>query len=173
MRLTKKAIVKRAKKIKLVILDADGVLTDGSIIYGTSRKANFELRIFNAHDGFGIHRAIQRGLPVCIITGRHSTILERRARELGISELYQGAENKLPAYEKAKRRHRLKDDEIAYMGDDVLDLVILECVGLSAATQSAMPEVKRSVHYVSSLEGGKGAVREFIDLILRAQRMIS
>ena len=172
MPLTKKEVLRNARKIKLVILDADGVLTDGSIFYGLSREGDFELKAFHAHDGFGISRSIQLGLPVSIITGRRSAIVERRAKELGIRELYQGSDNKRPAYEKAKRRHRLRDEEIAYMGDDLLDLVLLKRVGLSAAAGSALPEVKRAVHYVSSLNGGEGAVREFIDLILRAQKKI-
>jgi 3-deoxy-D-manno-octulosonate 8-phosphate phosphatase (KDO 8-P phosphatase) len=173
MKLTQRAIVNKARKVKLVILDADGVLTDGTIIYGRSRTGDFELARFDVHDGFGIRRAIKKGLPISIITGRDSSLFERRARDLGISEVYLDAENKLPAYEKVKRRHKLNDEEIASMGDDVLDLVILERVGLSGATRTAVPEVKKSVHFVSKLDGGRGAVREFLDFILRAQGKIS
>ena len=172
MPLKKRDLLKIARKIKMVILDTDGVLTDASIVYGNSERRNFEFKAFNAHDGFGISRAINAGLPVCIITGRRSRLVERRARELGIRELHQGSDNKLPAYERIKRRHRLGDEEIAYMGDDILDLVLLKRVGLSAAPRNAVPEVKHSVDYVSTLGGGQGAVREFIDLILRAQRKI-
>ena len=172
MPVAKKRLIEKAKKIKLIILDADGVLTEGKIVYGTSRRIETELMSFHVHDGFGIVRAIGLGLPIVIISGRRSRILERRAKELGIREVYQGSKNKLRAYESVRKRHGLCDEEIAYMGDDVPDLVLLERVGLSAATGSAVPEVKRSVDYVSRSDGGRGAVREFIDLVLRAQKKI-
>lgn len=171
--LRRKKILSKARRIRLVILDVDGVLTEGSIIYGMSGREDFEVKVFNAHDGFGICRAIRSGLPVCIISGRESRIVERRAEELGVKDLFQGFEEKLPAYERIKRRYRLKDDEIAYMGDDVPDIALLKKVGLSAATKNALPEVKRSVDYISKLGGGQGAAREFIDLILHAQRKIA
>ena len=169
----RKELLKKAKKIKLVILDADGVLTGGRIDYATSRGIDMELMSFHVHDGFGIVRAIGLGMPIVIISGRRSRILKRRANELDIRELYQGSENKLHPYESVKKRHGLRDEEIAYMGDDVPDLVLLKRVGLSAATGSAVPEVKRAVDYVSRSDGGRGAVREFIDLILRVQKKIT
>lgn len=168
----RKELLNKAQKIKLIILDADGVLTEGRIVYGTSRGTEMELMSFHVHDGFGIVRAIGLGMPIVIISGRRSRILERRAKELGIREMYQGSKNKLHPYESVKKRHGLRDEEIAYMGDDIPDLVLLKLVGLSAAAGSAVPEVKRAVDYVSSLNGGEGAVREFIDLILRAQKKI-
>ncbi|MEK6570327.1 MAG: HAD hydrolase family protein [Bacteroidota bacterium] len=166
-------LLKKAQKIRLIILDADGVLSDGNIIYGALGRTELELKAFNAHDGFGISRAIELGVPVAIITGRRSQIVSRRARELGIKDVFQGSEDKLPSYDKLKLRYKLGDEEIAYMGDDVPDLILLKKVGLSATTKSAVPEVKRSVDYVSMLGGGQGAVREFIDLILRTQKKIS
>lgn len=165
-------LLEKAQRIKLIILDVDGVLTDGSICYGTDGSRDIEIKTFHAHDGFGITRAINLGIPVAVITGRRSRIVQRRAMELGIRDVFQGSENKLLAHMKLKRRYRLADEEMAYMGDDVPDLVVSNRVGLSAATRSAVPEVKRSVDYVSSLEGGQGAVREFVDLILRAQKKI-
>ena len=163
-------LLKKAQKIKLIILDVDGVLTDGNITYGTGKDGDTEIKTFHAHDGFGISRAISLGIPVAVITGRRSRIVERRVKELGIRDLFQGSEDKLPAFKKLKRRYRVTDEEVAYMGDDVPDLILLNRVGLSAATRSAVPEVKLSVDHVSSLGGGQGAVREFVDLILRAQK---
>jgi 3-deoxy-D-manno-octulosonate 8-phosphate phosphatase (KDO 8-P phosphatase) len=165
-------LLQKARRIKLIILDVDGVLTDGSISYGADGRRDLETKTFHVHDGFGISRAIKLGIPVAVISGRRSRIVERRAKELGIKHVDQGSEDKLPAYKRLKRRYRLSSNEVAYMGDDVPDLVVLNRVGLSAATKSAIPEVTRSVDYVSSLGGGQGAVREFIDLILRAQNKI-
>jgi 3-deoxy-D-manno-octulosonate 8-phosphate phosphatase (KDO 8-P phosphatase) len=165
-------LLQKAQRIKLIILDVDGVLTDGSISYGTDASHDLETKTFHVHDGFGISRAVKLGIPVAIITGRRSRITERRARELGIKHVDQGLEDKLPAYKRLRRRYRLSNDEVAYMGDDVPDMVVLNRVGLSAATRSAVPEVRQSVDYVSSLGGGQGAAREFIDLILRAQKKI-
>jgi 3-deoxy-D-manno-octulosonate 8-phosphate phosphatase (KDO 8-P phosphatase) len=112
------------------------------------------------------------GIPVAVITGRRSRIVQRRAKELGIKDVFEGSEDKLPAYMKLKRRHRVTNEQVACLGDDVPDLALLNRVGLSAATKGAIPEVRRSVDYVSSLDGGHGAAREFIDLILRAQKKI-
>jgi 3-deoxy-D-manno-octulosonate 8-phosphate phosphatase (KDO 8-P phosphatase) len=167
-----KKLTEKARKIKVIILDVDGVLTDGSITYGTGKDGDTETKTFNVHDGFGISRAISLGLRVAVISGRRSRIVDRRAKELGIRDVFQGSEHKLPAYIKLKRRYRVADEEVAYMGDDVPDLALLSRVGLSAAPKSATPEVRWSVNYVSPLEGGHGAVRGFIDLILRAQKKI-
>jgi 3-deoxy-D-manno-octulosonate 8-phosphate phosphatase (KDO 8-P phosphatase) len=166
-------LVKKAQRIKLIILDVDGVLTDGSISYGTDASRDLETKTFHVHDGFGISRAVKLGIPVAIITGRRSRITERRAKELGIKDVHQGSEDKLPAYKRLKRRYRVSSEEVAYMGDDVPDMVVLSRVGLSAAAKSAVPEVRQSVDYVSSLAGGQGAAREFIDLILRCQGKIA
>ncbi|MGA9365386.1 MAG: HAD hydrolase family protein [Bacteroidota bacterium] len=163
-------LLEKAKRIKLIILDVDGVLTDGGICYGTDGSRDIEIKTFHAHDGFGISRAINLGIHVAVITGRRSRIVQRRAKELGIKDIFQGSEDKLPAYMKLKRRYRVTDEQVACMGDDVPDLALLNCVGLSATTKDAVPEVRRSVDYVSSLGGGQGAAREFIDLILRAQK---
>lgn len=169
----RKGFREKAQKIKLIILDVDGVLTDGSICYGTEGKREFEMKVFHARDGFGTSRAVRLGIPVAFITGRRSRIVERRAKELGIKNLFQVSEDKLPAYKRLKRRYRLTDEQIAYMGDDVPDLELLKLVGLSAAPKSAVRQVRQSVDHVSSLDGGKGAVREFVDLILRAQKKIA
>ncbi|MFQ6617485.1 MAG: KdsC family phosphatase [Fidelibacterota bacterium] len=154
----------RIKKIKMILTDVDGVLTDGSLMLG---DGELELKSFNVHDGFAIYLAKRAGLKVGFITGRTSRAVERRAKELGIDVLYQGELNKRIPYEKVKSEYELDDDEIAFIGDDFLDLVILKKVGFSASVANAREEVKRHVHYVTSAKGGDGAFREIIDLILK------
>lgn len=153
-------------KIKAILMDVDGVLTDGGIVYCS---AGIELKSFDVKDGYGISLAQQQGMILGIITGRASEIVLRRAHELGITEIYQGAIDKRSSYEEFKQSHSLKDEEIAYMGDDMLDLPVLQSVGFAAAPQNAHPAVKMAVHYITKAEGGKGAVREMIDMILSVQ----
>jgi 3-deoxy-D-manno-octulosonate 8-phosphate phosphatase (KDO 8-P phosphatase) len=162
----KKQITDKLKKIKVLLLDVDGVLTDGSIIY-TSDGA--ELKIFNTHDGYGITKAIASGIRVGIITGRQSEPVGRRAKELGIVDLYQGSVDKMTPYEKIKKKYNLQDEEVAYVGDDMFDISLLSRVGFSAAPSSARREVKRVVTYITKASGGNGSVREVIDLILSAR----
>jgi len=150
--------------VKLIILDVDGVLTDGSIIYDSEGK---EYKVFNVKDGYGIATAIKRGLKVVVISGRSSPAVEKRCKELGITEVFQGVSDKLEVYEKVKEKYHLKDSEIAAMGDDIPDIPILKKVGFSGAPKDAVPEVKRAVDLVTESPGGKGAVREFIDYLLK------
>ncbi len=153
-------------KIKLILMDVDGVLTDGQIIY--SEKGD-EIKAFNVQDGLGITLARMAGLKTGIITGRHSDLVERRALELKMDVISQGNFSKLPEYEKIKNELNLSDDEIAYIGDDILDLPILKRVGFSVAVANARDEVKAACDYVTLNSGGKGAVREVIDKILKRQ----
>ncbi len=157
----------KLKKIKAVLLDVDGVLTDGAIIYGAD---GIELKIFDSQDGFGIVNAIKQGIRVGIITARKSEVVERRAADLGIVDLYQGSIDKLTPYEKVKRTYSLGDAEVAYIGDDLLDLPLLQRVGFSAAPANAVRDVKMKVDYVAKASGGHGAVREVMDVILKAQK---
>lgn len=156
----------KLKKIKLLILDVDGVLTDGSIVYSSQGE---EIKTFNVHDGYGIEMLRQAGIPVAIITGRNSKIVETRARDLKIEDLVQGTIDKVPAAESFAKKYNITFDEIAFMGDDLFDIPLLQKVGFSCAPKNARKEVKRIVDYVTKNEGGKGAVREIIDLILAAQ----
>ena len=165
--MTKKANTKNLKHIKLLLLDVDGVMTDGGIYYSNSGD---EFKKFNIQDGYGIRKLHQAGIKVGIITGRLSKIVEKRAQDLGITEVHQNLDNKLDAYESIKNKFGLTNENIAYIGDDEFDLAVLKCVGFSAAPADALPVVKRHVHYVCSHGGGKGAVREVIDLILKNQR---
>lgn len=155
----------KAKAIKLLLLDVDGVLTDGNLIY--SYEGN-ESKSFNTQDGFGLRMLQDSGVDVGIITARSSAALTRRSEDLKISHLYQGSSNKLDAYKEICKKTGLKPFEIAYMGDDWLDMVLLKRVGLSVAPANAVIEIQEMVHYVTSQSGGHGAVRELCDLILTA-----
>jgi len=156
----------KIKKIKLILLDVDGVLTNGSVILGDS---NQDIKIFNIHDGLGIKLAQAGGIEMGIISGRTSEAVTKRADELNIKILYQDQHNKLEAFEQIKSKQQLNDEQIAYIGDDLLDLKILQKVGLSIAVNNACNEVKNEVDYITISAGGKGAVREVIELILKEQ----
>jgi 3-deoxy-D-manno-octulosonate 8-phosphate phosphatase (KDO 8-P phosphatase) len=153
--------------IRILLLDVDGVMTDGGIYYSNSGD---EWKKFNAQDGYGIAKLQRAGIKVGIITGRVSSIVKKRAKELGIEEVYQNFENKIDAYESIKKKLNIIDANIAYIGDDEFDLDVLKCAGFSAAPADAMPVVKKHVRYICSRGGGNGAVREVIDLILKNQR---
>jgi 3-deoxy-D-manno-octulosonate 8-phosphate phosphatase (KDO 8-P phosphatase) len=155
----------KAKDIKLLLLDVDGVLTDGNLIYSHEGK---ESKSFNTQDGFGLRMLQDAGVEVGIITARSSEALERRSQDLKITLLYQGAANKLIAYKEIIKATGLKPFEIAYMGDDWLDMVLLKRVGLAVAPANAVTEVKNMAHYTTEQSGGHGAVREICDLILEA-----
>jgi 3-deoxy-D-manno-octulosonate 8-phosphate phosphatase (KDO 8-P phosphatase) len=156
----------KLEQIQLLLLDIDGVMTDGSIVYDAN---GLETKFFNVKDGHGIKMLQRHGIEVGIITGRTSAVVEFRARELGISILYQGALRKRESYDDVKRRTGLEDHQIAYMGDDIIDVPVLRRVGFSAAPADALPDVRELVDYVAVLPGGKGAVRELCDLILKGR----
>ncbi len=157
---------KKSNKIKLLLLDVDGVLTDGSIILG---EPNQELKIFNIKDGLGIKLAQVSGIKVGIITGRTSEAVKKRAEELDIKILYQGKADKIEAYEQIKNDLNLQDDQIAYIGDDLNDLKLIQRVGLSCAMNDGCDEVKAKAVYITKNPSGKGAVREVIEMILKRQ----
>lgn len=152
-------------KIKLLLLDVDGVLTDGRIIYDNQGN---ELKAFDVKDGHGLKMLQRAGIAVGIITGRKSQVVANRAAELGIDILYQGALSKLEPYREILAHHKLAEEQIAYVGDDVVDLPILRRVGFSATVADAVPEVLPRVDYVASRPGGRGAVREICDMLIKA-----
>lgn len=156
-------------KIQFVLMDCDGVLTDGSIIYSGGDEM---LKIFNAHDGFGINRGRLHGLKFAIISGMSAEANERRAKRLAIEELYQNCSNKCEAAEEIKLKYSLQDENLCFMGDDVFDIPLLNQVGFSAAPPEAIEEVRNEVHYITKVSAGRGCVREMIDLILRRQGKI-
>ena len=156
----------RLTAIQLLLLDVDGVMTDGGIIYDGN---GLETKIFNVKDGHGIKMLQRAGIEVGIITGRSSAVVDVRAQELGIELVYQGALRKLESYEDVKLKTGLTDSQIAYMGDDVIDVPVMRRVGFAAAPQDALAEAKRAAHYIASCNGGRGAVREVCDLILKGR----
>ncbi|MFQ5695805.1 MAG: KdsC family phosphatase [Terriglobia bacterium] len=170
MPLARAQLLRRAKKIKLLLMDVDGVLTDGSIyLLAEADGATRELKAFNSLDGAGLRLAQRAGLRLGIITGRRSPAVAARARELELDFLEQDVFEKLPAYEKIRRASGFRDEEISFIGDDVTDLPLLLRVGLAVAVPKAHPEARKRAHYVTRAAGGRGAVREVIDLLLRAQ----
>lgn len=162
----KKDLENKLKKIKLLILDVDGILTNGEIILDHDGN---EIKIFNVQDGFGIVLLRQCGIKCAIITARYSKAVDARAKDLKIDKVYQDAKPKTIAYERLLKLMKLKDEEACFMGDDLTDLSVLKRVGLSVSVPNGVGEVKRLVDYVTSNEGGKGAVREMVELILKAQ----
>src|SRR3954468_24142263 len=156
----------RARRVRMVIFDVDGVLTDGRLWYGPGGE---ELKAFHAFDGHGIHLLRMGGIDTAIISGRESQAVEERARELGIVHVVQGASDKRRAFERMLRKVRAKRAATAYMGDDVVDLPILTRCGFACAPHEAPEDVRRRVHYIASASAGHGAAREVCEFILEAQ----
>lgn len=159
--------IERAKKIKCVILDVDGVLTDGGVYVAPDGSELY--KPFFARDGLVISLAPRAALMTAIITGRSSAIVEHRAKELHIDLVYQGCRNKCTAYADIKAKTRLTDEEIAYIGDDIIDLPVMRMVGLPCAVGDAVPEVKDVAQIIANERGGHGAVREIYEIILKTQ----
>src|SRR6185369_16230339 len=159
-------MIDRLKNIRLLLLDVDGVMTDGSIIYDGN---GLETKCFNVRDGHGIKMLQRHGVEVGIITGRTSIVVDIRAKELGINLVYQGALKKLESYTDAKEKTGFEDSQIAYMGDDIIDVPVLRRVGFAAVPLDGLPEVQAVAHFVSSHGGGRGAVREVCDMILKGR----
>lgn len=159
-------VIEKAKKIKLVIFDVDGVLTDGRIICDNHGN---EIKNFDVNDGFGITLLKRAGMKCVILTAAGSPLVIRRAKVLNIDKVYQKCHYKIEAYKKVKKKFKVNDEEICFIGDDLIDIPLLKRVGLAICPRNAMAEVKDFVHYVSKKNGGRGAVREICDLILKAQ----
>ena len=156
--------------MELILMDVDGVLTDGRILLvPDGRGAINEVKMFDVQDGVSITFVHRVGLRTGIITGRASESVAARAKELGMEIIEQGTWNKLETYEKVRHRVQLDDAKIAYIGDDLQDLPILRRVGFAVGVANARPEVKEACHLVTEREGGRGAVREALEFILRAQ----
>ncbi|EKT59973.1 3-deoxy-manno-octulosonate-8-phosphatase KdsC [Providencia sneebia] len=164
-----KTVLEKAAKIKLLICDVDGVMSDGLIYMGNNGE---ELKAFNVRDGYGIRCLLTSNIEVAIITGRKAKLLEDRAKTLGITYLYQGQSNKLLAYNKLLDTLKLTEEETAYIGDDLIDWPVMARVGLSVAVADAHPLLLPKADYVTQIGGGKGAVRELCDLILLAQNKL-
>jgi 3-deoxy-D-manno-octulosonate 8-phosphate phosphatase (KDO 8-P phosphatase) len=160
------SIDSKATPIRLVLFDVDGVLTDGKILlhFDGSESKQFDIK-----DGTGIVMAQRAGLTVGFLSARTSAPTAQRAAQLGVTLVHQGVASKLDAYERILGELRIEDEEVAYMGDDVVDLAVLAKVGLAAAPADAREDVRARVHWVSRAPGGHGAARELVELILRAQ----
>ncbi|WP_024851297.1 KdsC family phosphatase [Hydrogenovibrio kuenenii] len=161
-------ILHKASKIKLLILDIDGVLSDNKLYYGDN---GIEYKSFHTRDGHGMVMLQKSGIEIGIITGRKSPLIDKRMKDLKVKHVYQGVPDKLPTFLKLIEQEQLALDEIAYMGDDILDLPILTRVGLAACPKNADTEVPPHVHYVSRFNGGEGCVREMCELILKSQSL--
>ncbi|MBT2969101.1 MAG: 3-deoxy-D-manno-octulosonate 8-phosphate phosphatase [gamma proteobacterium symbiont of Ctena orbiculata] len=156
----------KASGVKLVIFDVDGVLTDGSLFLGDDGQ---EYKSFNSRDGHGMKMLQKTGVVIGIITGRTSEVVRIRMESLGIEHVYQGKHDKLPAYEELRDKLGLSDAEIAYVGDDVVDLPIMRRVGLAIAVNDAHPFVVQHAHWQTPRNGGRGAARDVCELVLEAQ----
>ena len=156
----------RARRIRLVAFDVDGVLTDGSIAY---TERGDEIKTFNAQDGSAIKRLIDSGIEVALITGRRSPMVERRAAELGIRHLYMGVADKAGALARLLHELQLDHSACAYVGDDVPDLPVFKAVGLAVSVPNGHPEVRKAAHHVTERAGGHGAASDVGSLILAAR----
>jgi 3-deoxy-D-manno-octulosonate 8-phosphate phosphatase (KDO 8-P phosphatase) len=148
-----------------MIFDVDGVLTDGTLWYGARGEA---LKAFSAHDGHGIKLLAAAGIAVALLSGRRSKAVAVRARELAIKRVFQGVDNKLSVFEKLLKKERLKPEAAGFMGDELVDLPVLEACGFACAPREAPEAVRGRVHYVTEAPAGRGAVRELCDLLVRA-----
>ncbi len=164
--MTKLNKTEAAKKIKMLVFDVDGVMTDGSITYDEN---GVEYKTFFAKDGHGIVRMNKSGFITAIITARNNGTVAHRAKNLNFTELYQGYKFKLPALEELMEKYNLSPENVSYMGDDLPDICILEKVGLACCPADAVDEVKDVCNFVSKYNGGRGAVRELCDFILETQ----
>ena len=164
---TRNERIRTIQKVHMLVMDVDGVLTEGGIVLG---EGDQEFKVFNVQDGMGITLARMGGLKVGIITGRRSQSVERRARELHFDVLYQGVANKLDAYNAMLKENHFLDENICYVGDDLLDIPVMERSGFAVAVANAREEVKKCADYVTEAAGGKGAVREVVEFLLKSQK---
>jgi 3-deoxy-D-manno-octulosonate 8-phosphate phosphatase (KDO 8-P phosphatase) len=164
--MTKETLSQRCAAIELLLLDVDGVLTDGRIIYGDD---GVEWKVFHVRDGSGLKLWHKAGKRSAVISGRSSGVVEVRAAELGISVVLQGVGDKGPAYQRVLAETNVRPEQVCFVGDDVPDLPVLGNCGLGVAVADACPEVRAAATYVTGARGGRGAVREIVELILRCQ----
>lgn len=156
----------RAQKIKLLICDVDGVFSDGRIYLSNSGE---ELKAFHTRDGYGVRSLLTSGFNLAVITGRQSKIVENRMTALGVTHIYQGVDNKFEPYEALRALYGVTPEEVAYIGDDIVDLPVMNVVGLAVSVADGHPYVRQHAHFVTTLNGGHGALRELTDLLLLSQ----
>ena len=159
----------RAAKIKLLLMDVDGVLTNGRLYHVPDGQGNMiETKGFDSQDGISLQWMQWKSFQTGVISGRESAATVERARQVNMNYVYQGHIEKIPILEEIMAKANLKNDQVAYMGDDLTDLVVMRRVGLAIAVANARPEVKRAAHYVTAASGGNGAVREVVEMIMEA-----
>lgn len=164
--------VRRAKKIRVLLMDVDGTMTPGYVCLQSFPDGSVaEMKMFHAHDGAGIKLAGLMGLRTGLITGRSSPATARRAREASMEFVIQGQPKKLEAYKAILTRAGVTDEQVAYIGDDLPDLPLLARAGLAVAVADAVVEAKRAAHYITTAPGGQGAIREVVELILKSQNL--
>lgn len=163
------SIKEKAAQIKLLILDVDGVLTNGQLLWSDGPS---QAKTFNVRDGFGIRQLAKNGVEIAVITGRESEAVRARTAELQIKHVFQGCPDKLPVYEQLISKLNLQPEEVAFVGDDLIDLPVMSRVGLGVAVNDAYPFVAKHADLVTEKQGGFGAVREVCDLILDAKGLL-
>ncbi|MBI5145138.1 MAG: HAD-IIIA family hydrolase [Candidatus Omnitrophica bacterium] len=156
----------KAKKIKLLLLDVDGVLTDGRIIYDSRGR---DMKFFDVHDGLGVYLLKKAGIPTILITAKGSRAIRPRARDMQVEAVFENISPKTAALEKILKKYKVSAEDICFVGDDLVDLCLMKKVGFSIAVFNACPERKQSASYITLREGGRGAVREVAELLLKAQ----
>ncbi|MFH0913544.1 MAG: HAD hydrolase family protein [Candidatus Omnitrophota bacterium] len=159
-------LAEKAKKIKLLMLDVDGVLTDGRIVYDSAGR---DMKFFDVHDGLGVYLLKKAGIPTVLVTAKGSRTIKPRARDMGVEEVFEDISPKTAILDKIFKKYKLVRDEICFVGDDLVDLGIMKSVGFPIAVFNAAPEIKQVASYITLKHGGRGAVREVTELILKAQ----
>ncbi len=162
----KAELTEKARKIKILLLDVDGVLTDGRIIYDSSGR---DMKFFDVHDGLGVYCLKKAGIKTILITAKGSRAISPRARDMQVEGVYENISPKTAALEKILKKYKVNTEEICFVGDDLVDLCLMKRVGLPIAVFNAAPEIKQSASYITLRHGGRGAVREVSELILKAQ----
>lgn len=156
----------KAKKIKLLLLDVDGVLTDGRIIYDSG---GCDMKLFDVHDGLGVYVLKKAGIPTILITAKGSEAIKPRARDMQVEAVFENVFPKTAVLDKILKEYRVNSNEVCFVGDDLVDLCLMKKVGMPIAVSNACQEIKQSAFYVTLKEGGRGAVREVAELILKSQ----
>ena len=161
---------RKIKKIKFLLLDVDGVLTDGRIVYDSQER---DSKFYDVHDGLGVYLLGRMGIKTILVTAKGSRTIKPRAKDMRVEAVYENILPKSKVYEKICKQYRLKDEEICFVGDDLVDLCVLKRTGFPVATHNAAPEIKKAALYVTKKDGGRGAVREVVELILKAKGLWS
>ena len=163
-------LLEKAKNIELVVFDVDGVMTDGGLFFGDDGQ---EYKAFHSKDGHGMRMLHEAGIRSAIITGRQSNVVEHRMKDIGVNLLYQGYRDKTPAFDALLEETGFSIEQIAFVGDDVVDLPVMTRVGLAIAVQDSHPYVKQHAHWITPRDGGRGAVRDVCEFLLEARGVLA